>query len=69
MTIHAAKNREFENVIVLWPAQVTGDLEMGRRLLYNAVTRARRRAIVFTQGGRKVRSNEAALSLLGDFET
>ena len=41
MTIQRAKNREFRNVIVLWPHSATGSKEHKRRLLYNAVTRAR----------------------------
>ena len=41
MTIQRAKNREFRNVIVLWPHSATGSNEHKRRLLYNAVTRAR----------------------------
>lgn len=40
MTIHRAKNREFKNVVVLWPHSVTGTSEHLRRLLYNGVTRA-----------------------------
>ena len=39
MTIWRAKNREFANVIVLWPHSVTGSPEHLRRLLYNAITR------------------------------
>lgn len=49
MTIHQAKNREFESVIVLWPLKLVGNLERKRRLLYNAVTRARGRAVVIVQ--------------------
>lgn len=49
MTIHQAKNREFESVIVLWPLKIAGNLERKRRLLYNAVTRARGRAVVIVQ--------------------
>ncbi len=49
MTIHQAKNREFESVIVLWPLKIRGDGEQKRRLLYNAVTRARGRAVVIVQ--------------------
>jgi UvrD-like helicase C-terminal domain/AAA domain len=52
MTIHQAKNREFESVIVLWPLKLAGDLEGKRRLLYNAVTRARGRAVVIVQDPR-----------------
>ena len=49
MTIHQAKNREFESVIVLWPYEVVGSDERKRRLLYNAITRARRQALVVVQ--------------------
>ena len=49
MTIHQAKNREFESVIVLWPLKLGGQPEQKRRLLYNAVTRARGRAVVIVQ--------------------
>lgn len=49
MTIHGAKNREFDNVIVLWPAAVGGSDDQKRRLLYNAVTRAKERCIVLVQ--------------------
>lgn len=49
MTIHQAKNREFESVVVLWPLKLGGNLERKRRLLYNAVTRARGRAVVIVQ--------------------
>jgi hypothetical protein len=49
MTIHQAKNREFDSVIVLWPYEVVGSPERMRRLLYNAITRARRQALVVVQ--------------------
>jgi hypothetical protein len=49
MTVQQAKNREFEGVVVLWPYQVGGDTEHKRRLLYNAVTRARRWCTVILQ--------------------
>ncbi len=49
MTIHQAKNREFEGVVVLWPYQVTGNSEQTRRLLYNAITRAKRWCTVVLQ--------------------
>jgi superfamily I DNA/RNA helicase len=55
MTIHQAKNREFPIVIVLWPFQVPGDLMLARRWLYNAITRAKRRAIVIVQDPQKKR--------------
>ena len=46
MTIHQAKNREFDSVIVLWPFQIKGSAERQRRLLYNAITRAKKQALV-----------------------
>lgn len=49
MTVHQAKNREFDGVIVLWPYQVVGDAEQKRRLLYNAVTRAKHWCTVLVQ--------------------
>jgi superfamily I DNA/RNA helicase len=49
MTIHGAKNREFDNVIVLWPAAVGGSDDQKRRLLYNAITRAKQRCLVLIQ--------------------
>jgi hypothetical protein len=49
MTVHGAKNREFDNVIVLWPAAVGGSDDQKRRLLYNAITRAKRRCLVLVQ--------------------
>lgn len=49
MTVHGAKNREFDIVVVLWPAAVVGSDDQKRRLLYNAVTRARRRCLVLVQ--------------------
>ncbi len=49
MTIHQAKNREFHSVIVLWPYEVAGASEPQRRLLYNAITRAKFRVLVVVQ--------------------
>ncbi|MGR8024364.1 MULTISPECIES: ATP-binding domain-containing protein [Burkholderiales] len=49
MTVQQAKNREFDGVVVLWPYQVGGDDEHKRRLLYNAITRARRWCTVILQ--------------------
>jgi hypothetical protein len=50
MTVQQAKNREFDGVVVLWPFQIGGDAEHRRRLLYNAVTRARHWCTVILQG-------------------
>jgi len=49
LTVHGAKNREFDLVIVLWPAAIRGNDEQQRRLLYNAVTRAKHQCIVLVQ--------------------
>lgn len=48
-TVHQAKNREFDAVIVLWPLAIRSDVKQQRRLLYNAVTRARHEALVVVQ--------------------
>lgn len=49
MTIHQAKNQEFDSVIVLWPVEMKGDRDKLARLLYNAVTRAKSDAVVIVQ--------------------
>lgn len=49
MTVHGVKNREFDMVVVLWPAAMTGKVDQKRRLLYNAVTRAKSRCLVLVQ--------------------
>jgi hypothetical protein len=54
MTIHQAKNREFDRVIVLWPYEVSGNDERKRRLAYNAITRARHEAHVVVQSEARV---------------
>ena len=55
MTIHQAKNREFDSVIVLWPYEVAGPTECKRRLLYNAITRAKSRVLVIVQNPSRVK--------------
>ena len=49
MTIQQAKNREFDHVVVLWPYNIPDDDEQRRRLLYNAITRAKRSCTVLVQ--------------------
>jgi hypothetical protein len=49
MTVHQAKNREFEGVIILWPYTVAGDAEQQRRLLYNGITRAKHWCTIVVQ--------------------
>jgi UvrD-like helicase C-terminal domain len=50
LTVQQAKNREFDGVVLLWPYQVGGDPEHKRRLLYNAITRARSWCNIIAQG-------------------
>jgi hypothetical protein len=56
MTVHQAKNREFDGVIVVWPHTVGGDAEHKRRLLYNAITRAKKWCLVLVQGKKVLES-------------
>lgn len=56
MTVHGAKNREFDQVVVLWPAAVKGSDDQLRRLLYNAITRARERVLVLVQAKKSLSS-------------
>jgi hypothetical protein len=67
LTVHGAKNREFDNVILFWdPHSVKGWTEnMRRRLLYNAITRARTTCIVLYFGTEQNCRNDAVLRLLG----
>lgn len=50
-TIHGAKNREYDTVIVLWSTYKTKNFSgyYQRKLLYNAITRAKKNAIVIVQ--------------------
>ena len=50
MTIQRARNREFPNVILLWPHTATGSAEHLRRLLYNGITRAQNHCTVIVLG-------------------
>lgn len=50
LTIQQAKNREFDSVIVIWPYDVPTDPEHRRRLLYNAITRAKKKCLIIVQG-------------------
>jgi len=54
LTIHQAKNREFDRVVVLWGYQMPTEPEMRRRWLYNAVTRARIAATVIVLGAKRL---------------
>lgn len=52
MTIQQAKNREFDHVAVVWPYTVPRNDDQRRRLLYNAITRARRSCLVMVQSSK-----------------
>ncbi|EDM33296.1 hypothetical protein RTM1035_14967 [Roseovarius sp. TM1035] len=56
MSIHGAKNREFDRVIVLWPQSATGSDEHKRRLLYNAMTRAKSHCTIIVLGNGRLES-------------
>jgi superfamily I DNA/RNA helicase len=63
-TIHGAKNREFDYVFILWPYKIQNNYEYQRKLLYNAVTRAKNNALLIVEGGEKRISKEEILMLL-----
>lgn len=54
LSVHQAKNREFDRVIVLWPYEVSGSEERKRRHAYNAITRARHEVHVVVQNASRV---------------
>ena len=64
-TVHGAKNREFDNVCVIWSYRIPGDSEAQRRLLYNAITRAKLNCVVFDTRSKKVVSSDPVIGLLG----
>jgi superfamily I DNA/RNA helicase len=68
MTVHAAKNREFEHVVVLWDPNTVSAFseESQRRLLYNAITRSKTSCMVVAIGSATDIRNNPILSLLGD---
>jgi hypothetical protein len=63
MTVHGAKNREFDFVFIAWPYEAQREL-LGRKLLYNAVTRAKEKAILFVQGDMGRMKKDKILALL-----
>jgi len=64
LTVHGAKNREFDDVFILWPQYTlpTQDLYL-RKLIYNAITRAKRKVVLIVQGS-EARHSECPLNLL-----
>jgi superfamily I DNA/RNA helicase len=49
LTVHQAKNREFDFVIVLWSYMNQGGDLYSRKILYNALTRAKKDAVIIMQ--------------------
>jgi superfamily I DNA/RNA helicase len=66
-TIHGTKNREFENVFVLWNSHTVGrwSVDEQRRLLYNAITRAKDNCLVLVLGSEESAQSDPVLNLLG----
>lgn len=62
LTVHQAKNREFDSVIVLWPMKLRDVPEQNRRLLYNAITRAKKRAVVVVEDPKRNRLSSLPFS-------
>jgi hypothetical protein len=64
-TVHGAKNREFDNVFVLWAYKIPSSQDQQRRLLYNAITRSRKNCMVLVYGDTSRVEKDPVLSLLG----
>lgn len=64
-TVHGAKNREFDQVFLLWPFRLPPSAETQRRLLYNGLSRARHNAMVLMLGDEGRAAGDPVLSLLG----
>jgi len=66
LTVHAAKNREFDHVFVLWSFTARKwSIEEQRRLLYNAVTRAKIDCTVLFVGSPGQAACDSVVGLLG----
>jgi hypothetical protein len=66
LTVHAAKNREFDHVFVFWGYKNAGwSVEQQRRLLYNAITRAKVDCTVLALGDFERTQADPVVSLLG----
>jgi hypothetical protein len=64
-TVHGAKNREFDNVFILWTYKLPPDTDQQRRWLYNAVTRSKKNCMILMLGNEKRAKEDPVLSLLG----
>jgi superfamily I DNA/RNA helicase len=66
LTAHSAKNREFDHVFVFWTFKgESWSPSLRRRLLYNAITRAKLDCTVLVLGDKKRTETDPAISLLG----
>lgn len=64
LTVHQAKNREFDYVIVLWSYKSQGGGVYPRKLLYNGITRAKKDAIIIAQFNPSKGATDDTLKLL-----
>lgn len=64
LTVHGAKNQEYDRVFILWPYELKSDSVYRRKLLYNAITRARLDAVVLVQGSAATQGTDETLCLL-----
>jgi hypothetical protein len=57
LTVHQAKNREFDNVIVLWSFGIGSkvSIDYKRKLLYNAITRAKHSCTVIVLQEKRIK--------------
>jgi hypothetical protein len=67
-TVHGAKNREFDNVFILWTYKLPSDADQQRRLLYNAITRSKHNCMLLVLGNENRASKDPVLGLLGSPE-
>ena len=65
-TVHGAKNREFEHVIILWTKSVPPSRDLQRKLLYNAITRAKKDCLLLVIGNDRDVASSPVLKLLGE---
>ncbi len=64
LTVHQAKNREFDYVIILWPYKAQSGDTYSRKVLYNAVTRAKLDALIIVQQNPKKPKLDSTILLL-----
>jgi hypothetical protein len=66
LTVHGAKNQEFDHVFVFWGYKnAAWSYEQQRKLLYNAVTRAKQTCSVLCLGGEQRALSDPIIRLLG----